>query len=76
MTGITTAAVLGVINPHQDPNCLAYRSCNGKVFDDVQQKIGGRGVNDGEIIAMKVDTINWKISWSIGAQQLAGTIIP
>ena len=36
----------------------------------------GRGVNDGEVITVEVDTLNWTIKWSIGEQILALTGIP
>ena len=31
----------------------------------------GRGVNDGEVITVEVDTLNWTIKWSIGEQILS-----
>ena len=65
MTGISSKAVLGMMNPHQNKNCLVYRSCNGYLIGNGDQKKGGRSVDDEEVITMKVNTIDWHIRWSV-----------
>ena len=76
MTGIVTNAIFGTTYPHQNKECLAYCSQDGQVSENGSWKQGGRVVSDGELIAVRVDTANWQIKWSVGSQELAATMIP
>ena len=66
MTGIATNAVFGKITPHNNNECLAYNSYEGYLHENGVGRKVGRVVSDGEVIAIRVDTANWEIRWSVG----------
>ena len=76
MTGIGTNEMFGVKDAHRMCESITYFSANGNIWSDGKCVPGGRAINDGEVVAVNVDTGNWIISWSVGVQPLAIAEIP
>ncbi len=65
-TGIVTENIFGKKDAYNHKDVLCYVSGDGYICENGNERKGGRKINDGETINLAVDTINWKVSWSVG----------
>lgn len=65
MYGIATAGIKGLKRPQDSKQFIGYYQNTGCIYDRGESKKGGVRIKDGNIVTIIIDTINWKVAWSI-----------
>ncbi len=75
MYGIGTNDIFGLNNSYKDKNSLTYNAYSGNIWENGTSRKSGSSIYDGQTIAIDVNLLNYKISWSVDGKKMGQTII-